>query len=516
MKRAPVQCFFLMLFLFCSSNAGARTRSASRPASSCDVREFGAIGDGKTVDTAAINAAIESVVAAGGGTVRFSAGTYLSVSIHLLSNIALYLEPAATIVAAAQSDGVSYDPAEQNDVGNSQDFGHSHWHNSLICGEGLENVSIAGSGMIFGKGLVRGHKHPEDPADKAIALKLCRNVTLRDITIKHGGHFAILASGVDDLTIDNVKIDTNRDGIDLDCCRSVRISNCSVNAPFDDAICLKSSFALKLLRATENVTITNCQLSGYDEGTFLDGTFKRDDEKTKLVGPTSRIKLGTESNGGFRNIAISNCVFDYSRGLALETVDGAILEDLSISNITMRDTVDSPIFLRLGSRMRGPSADGSPGQLRRVSISHVICSNADPAYGCIITGIPGHDIEDVSLSDIRIQYRGGVHEEPTTQPAESETVYPDPPMFGPIPSYGFFIRHVNGIEVENVAVSYLQDETRPPFSLVDVQHPRFCRIRARRHADVPTFQMKDVRDFNAQQCEGIADVKRELVERGEF
>ena len=321
------------------------------------MRNFGATGDGKTIDSTAINSAIDAAATAGGGTVHLSAGVYLSVSIHLRSNIVLKLEPGATILAAPQSQGVAYDPPEQNAADASQDFGHSHWHNSLIWGENLENVSIIGPGVIWGKDLVRGHKHPGDAGDKAIALKLCRTVTVRDITIKHGGHFAILASGVDNLTIDNVKIDTNRDGIDVDCCRGVHISNCSVNAPFDDGICLKSSFALGQFRM-ENVTISNCQLTGYDEGTMLDGTCRRDDERTKRVGATGRIKLGTESNGAFRNITISNCVFDYCRGLALETVDGAVLEDISISNITMRDTVDSPIFLRLGSRLRDPARTG--------------------------------------------------------------------------------------------------------------------------------------------------------------
>ena len=167
-------------------------------------------------------------------------------------------------------------------------------------------------------------------ANKAIALKNCRNVTLRDFSILHGGHFGILATGVDNLTIDNLKIDTNRDGMDMDCCRNVRISNCSVNSPWDDGICLKSSFALGYARATEMVTISNCLVCGsFQEGAMLDGTFKRfaDDEK---VPRTGRIKFGTESNGGFKNITISNCVFEGCSGLAIETVDGAIVEDVSV------------------------------------------------------------------------------------------------------------------------------------------------------------------------------------------
>jgi polygalacturonase len=191
--------------------------------------------------------------------------------------------------------------------------------------------------------------------NKAIALKLCRNVTLRDVTLLMGGHFALLATGVDNLTIDNLKVDTNRDGFDIDSCRNVRISNCSVNAPNDDAIVLKSSYGLGFARATENVTITNCQVTGYDPGTFLDGTFKRTQQQAPdRDGVTGRIKFGTESNGGFKNITISNCVFDRSRGLAFETVDGGLIEDITVNNVTMRDVTTAPIFLRLGSRMRGP------------------------------------------------------------------------------------------------------------------------------------------------------------------
>src|SRR5947209_3983912 len=349
-----------------------------------NVKSFGARGDGKALDTPAVNRAIEAAAGAGGGTVRFPAGTYRCFSIRLKSNVTLYLDSGATILAADPRDGDGkYDPPEPNQWDKYQDFGHSHWHNSLIWGEGLENVSILGPGLIRGKGLVRsgnqsrtdaqnkalgntnpeatpfGYPNPRDAVEpgwgnKSISLKLCRNVIIRDITILNGGHFAVLATGVDNLTIDNVKIDTNRDGIDVDACRQVRISNCTVNSPFDDGICPKSSFALGFARATENVTITNCQVSGYDEGTLLDGTYKREYRKYSHDSPTGRIKFGTESNGGFKNITISNCVFDYSRGLALETVDGGLLEDVAITNITMRDVANSPIFLRLGRRLRGP------------------------------------------------------------------------------------------------------------------------------------------------------------------
>ena len=263
-----------------------------------DVRLFGATGDGKSIDTPAVNRAIEAAnKAAGGGTVRFPAGSYLCYSIRLKSNVALYLDQNAAIIAADPPilrvrEGTTL--AEPNTPWNDyQDYGHNHWHNSLLWGEGLENVSIFGPGLIWGRGLSRGYgtgpRRPKQPGvgNKAISLKNCRNVILRDFSILKGGHFGILATGVDNFTVDNLKIDTDRDGIDIDCCRNVRVSNCTVNSPWDDAICPKSSFALGYARATENVTITNCYVTAnYQLGTLLDGTFKPHDSAYK--GDTDR------------------------------------------------------------------------------------------------------------------------------------------------------------------------------------------------------------------------------------
>ncbi len=490
-------------------------------ASVFDIKKYGASGDGKTLDTAAINKTIDAAADAGGGTVYFPGGTYLSGSIHLKSNIALYLDQGATI--EAKFDPNVYDEPEPNPWDDYQDFGHSHWHNSLIWGEGLENVSILGPGLIDGKGLSRDLDRrdnlPTGLGNKAIALKNCRNVIIRDISILFGGHFCILATGVDNLTLDNLKIDTNRDGINIDCCRNVRVSNCTVNSPWDDAICLKSSYGLGFARATENVTITNCQVSGYDRGALLNGTYQR----TEIMAPdrggmTGRIKFGTESNGGFKSITISNCIFDRCRGLALETVDGGLLEDVSITNIIMRDVVNSPFFLRLGSRMRGPEG-AEVGKLRRVSISNVIVYNADMRFGSIISGIPGHNIENVKLSNIQIYYQGGgTKEQATLQPPENENGYPEPWMFGEIPAYGFFIRHVKGIEMNNVHVSYLKEDLRPAFVLDDVKEAKFHYVDAQiapkgRAPGVPTFMLKNVEDFNTHQCGPVPDTQLEQVKQ---
>jgi polygalacturonase len=234
MLRYPLLLAFVLLSLV----------ARAAPPDTYNVRAYGAKGDSATLDTDAINRAITAAASAGGGTVLLPAGRYRSYSIRLRSHVALYLDQGATLLAAAPAGSVGYDAPEPATNDTYQDFGHSHWHNSLIWGENLVDISILGPGTIYGQGLTREGPHQAPVGNKAIALKLCRNVILRDFTVRQGGHFALLATGVDNLTIDNLKLDTNRDGLDIDCCHNVRVSNCTVNSPWDDAICLKSSFAL--------------------------------------------------------------------------------------------------------------------------------------------------------------------------------------------------------------------------------------------------------------------------------
>ncbi|HEX8425192.1 rhamnogalacturonidase [Hymenobacter sp.] len=497
--------FFIVLLLSCTSLFSRAQTLSAGTGNVYNIRQYGALGDGKTLDSPAINAAIAAAVKAGGGMVYLPAGNYLSGAIRLKSNISLYLEQGATLIATAENAAAVYDQAEASINTKYQDSGHSHWHDGLIWGEDLHDISILGPGKIWGKGLLKDWEKDAKLANKAISLLRCRNVVIRDVTLQHGGWFAILATGVDNLTIDNLKIDTNRDGMDIDCCRNVRISNCSVNSPYDDGICLKSTYALGQARATENVTITNCQVSGFDEGTFLDGTYQRSESPEYKRYPTGRIKFGTESNGGFKNITISNCVFSYCRGLALETVDGGLLEDVAISNITMRDIVNSPIFLYLGARMRGP--EGVPvGELRRISISNVVVYNADPDYASIIAGVPGHMVDDVRLDNIRIYYRGGgTTEQANRSIPEAEKKYPEPSMFGPAPAYGFYIRHAKNLKVTGVEVSYLTKEARPAFALDDVQGIDFNNIRAQKSTTGHTMSLKSVSDFQLRQSPGLKD-----------
>lgn len=478
-----------------------------------NVRTYGATGDGKTNDAIALNRTIEAASAAGGGTVRFPAGTYLTGTVRLMSHITLQLDAGAVLLASA--DDAAYAPAEPNEWGDRfkyQDFGHSHWRNSLIWGEGLENVAITGTGLIDGSELKNGRNKDfagQAGGNKAIALKNCRNVLLRDFTILRGGWFALLATGVDNFTIDNLQVDTNRDGFDIDACRNVRISNCSVNAPDDDAIVLKSSFALGFARATENVTITNCQVSGYDVGTMLDGTCRRLTPAKPGHLPTGRIKFGTESNGGFKNITISNCVFDYSCGLALETVDGALLEDVTITNLTMRDVINAPIFLRLGARMRGP--EGTPiGSLRRVTISNIVAHNVAMHHGILIAGLPGHPIEDITLSNILITYQGGGTAEQSERIVpEYEKTYPEPGHFGIMPSYGMFARHVKGLTVHNLETRFATEDLRPAVILDDVADASLDLVRLQHAPGVPTFVRRNADGFEATGGRGLPDIRRQ-------
>jgi polygalacturonase len=493
-----------------------------------DVRKYGAAGDGKTLDTGAVNRAIEAAAAAGGGVVVFPAGSYLCFSIHLKSYVNLHLLQGSAIVAADSPregeqtgyNGGVYDAAEPNTAWDDyQDYGHNHWHNSLLWGEDIHDFSIGGPGLIWGKGLSFGAgraargSYPtylaEQPGvgNKAIALKNCHNVLLRDFSLLKGGHFALLLTGVDNLTIDNLCIDTDRDGMDLDCCQNVRVSNCTVNSPWDDGICPKSSYALGYARPTKNMTISNCLVTGcYELGSVLDGTFKKFPPAPEFrVGRTGRIKCGTESNGGFINIAISNCVFEGCQGYALESVDGALLEDIAITNTTMRDLVSGPLFMRLGARLRGPKETTKVGTLKRIMVSNLACVGAPQNISCILSGIPDAAIEDVKLSNIYIETVGGATAEAAQiQPPELESKYPEPSMFGPMPASGFFLRHVRNVEMSHVEIANATPDARPAFYLADVTRADFFAVTAPRNAD-GAFALHDVKDLRIGWSRAAAD-----------
>ncbi|NIK89138.1 polygalacturonase [Rhizomicrobium palustre] len=459
-----------------------------------DIRSFGAKGDGKRPDTRAIQEAINAAAKQGGGTVLLPAGRYLSYSIELKSRVVLMLGAGATIIAGRPGDMGHYDLPEPNPTDRYQDFGHNHWHNSLIWADGAEDIAILGPGLIDGEGLTR--EGPGAPwskgaagdrplsmgpapkelvagyeaqlaamngqGNKAIAFKNVRRATLRDFSLYRGGHIAILITGGDGHTLDNLKIDSNRDGIDLDCVSNVHLSNLTVNTPSDDAIVLKSSYALGAFRPTRNVTITNCFVSGYDIGSMLDGSYR----STQYIAPdkdgvTGRIKLGTESAGGFENIAISNCVFERCRGLALEIVDGGKMEDIVVNNITMREITTAPLFVRIGDRRRAPTG-AKMATARGISIANIHASNVDPRFAAIIAGLSESPVTDITLSNISLHFRDAPVAATASPLPEAAESYPEPSMFGPTPSWGLFVRHARGVSLNTIELSTARSESRPP------------------------------------------------------
>jgi polygalacturonase len=456
-----------LFFFFCVSWSIAQTGKGLY-----NVKEYGAAGDGRRPDHVAINKAIEACADKGGGTVYVPAGTYLCGSIHLKSHITLLLDAGAVLLGAPAELNL-YDKAEAFTDTAYQDGGHTYFHNSLIWGEGLADIAIVGRGRIDGGGLTsQDHEHAGDPTggsigtgDKAIALKLCSNVLIRDITIFHGGHFAILLTGCDLVTLDNLTIDTNRDGIDLDCCTNALVTRCRVNSPHDDAICPKSSYALNRPVITENLVITDCEVSGYEEGTLLNG--KRIPAATGWS--SGRIKFGTESNGGFRNCVVSNCTFRDCNGLALEEVDGGIMDNILVTNLTMMDIHHYPIYVTLGGRNRGPKATTQMGVVRRIAISNVSVTGADSLSGIQVTGSPGYPIEQVRLQNISIEYKGGGTAEQGKKPfPELDRGYPEPFLLGANPAYGLFVRHVNGLELDHVSFTTIREDDRPALICTDV------------------------------------------------
>jgi len=451
-----------------------------------DVRDFGAIGDGLHIDSPAINEAILQASKTGEPVV-LPAGTWLCYSIRLQSGVTLRLEKGAILKAAPVTDQMGYDEPEPNAFP-YQDFGHSHWHNSLIWGENLHDVTLEGEGMIDGTGVLsrgepRRNYQGKPEANKALALRDCKRVTIKGLNFLSCGHFALLLTGVDDLLIDNVTADTNRDGFDIDCCERVVIRNCRVNTMNDDAIVLKCSYALGRPKPTEHVLIEDCHVSGFDVGSLLGGTLTTVSQKAPDGdGPTGRIKLGTESNGGFRHITIRRCTFNHSRGLALETVDGAAMEDIRVSDLTMNDIFNSPIYIRLGDRMRAPEGF-HPSSVNNICIRNVHVTDADSRYACLIAGIPGHPIRNVKIENLYVQFRGGltlkdVEEQRNSNPfffkkVKGERTYPEPSAHGIQPAWGFSISHAENIRISNCYLETLRYDERPPVNLQNTDNVRF-------------------------------------------
>lgn len=469
----------------------ARAAIRTRPADGIyNVRDYGGCGDGSSVDSDAINAAIRDASRAGGGTVLLPPGHYLSFSIRLLSNVTLMLATGCLLEAADPEEHKGgYDLPESNFVEQFQDFGITQFHCSLIYADGAENIAILGRGMIYGKGLrrtdagarwhgVKGYRSPaelgmtprqarlSDPKEaamqgqgiRAVGIKNCRQVDLADFTVKQGGHFSVHLLGVSNARVEGLTIDTTRDGIDVDCCNDVLVSNCVVNAPFDDAIVVKSSYALNRKQMCENITITGCKTSGFDFGSLLDGTRSTDFRWDRIIG---RIKLGTETNGGFRNILITNCRCEHSRGVLIGVVDGGDLEDVTVSNLTLHEPLNHPLFVRQAARLRAP-AGTTVGTCRRVAFSDIVASSATQAFPCGVAGIDDHWIDDVSFDNVHIVNAGGGNAAlAARKPPERHDSSLEVSFLGALPAFGFWARYARNLRLSSVTFETDRADERP-------------------------------------------------------
>jgi hypothetical protein len=466
-----------------------------------NVRNYGARGDGTAIDSPAINKAIEAAARNGGGAIVFPPGRYLCFSIRLKSHITLVLMPGCTIEAAdPRTHKGRYDLPEGVFEEQLVDYGLAHFHNSLIYGDGVTDIAIVGQGLIHGLGLERegppprwhgmaGWRSPTElglTADaarraipleiayegrglKAIGLTQCRNVLLKDFSILQGGHFACYVLGSSNVRIDGLTIDTDRDGIDIDCCRDVRVTNCVVNAPKDDAIVLKSSFALQRPVFCEDVQVIGCKTSGYLLGSVLDGTYRKSDYvSTDKVGVLGRIKLGTDSVTGFRNVLIADCMCENSRGLQLGAIDGGVLEDVTFRDINLVNPVNHPIFLRLSARNRAPQGAGV-AKVRRVRFSGIQVSGARMEYPCGVVGIPNGLIEDVSFRGINVSAAGGgTAADAARDVPERRNSSLEPSFMGTLPAHGLYARHVRNLSVVDCGFHTLAPDARPAIALDDV------------------------------------------------
>jgi len=410
-----------------------------------DPRQFGAVANGTTLDTKAIQTAIDECHQAGGGTVILQNGKFLSGTLVLKSNVVLYIRSGAVLLGSKNLEDYPRTICEY------RSYTDNYTNKSLIYAEKAENISVIGSGTIDGQG--KAFKGPYKVRPYLIRIIQCKNVTFRDVTLRNSPMWGLHYLACDNVVTDSItihsRVNRNNDGIDIDSCQGVCIANCQISSG-DDAIVLKSTSD----RPCKNITITNCILSSN----------------------CNALKMGTESNGGFQNISISNCTFYDTRlaGIALQLVDGGILDRVTISNINM-ENVRGGIFLRLGNRARpylsqepGGSKLPDMGAMRNIIISNVQATGID-STGCSITGRPGHNVENVTLENIRLQFTGCASADLADKKVpENEKKYPEYNMFGALPAYGFYVRHARNIRFDHVELSFDKPDHRPALVCDDV------------------------------------------------
>jgi len=432
--------YYVKAFETVTKRHSAITLAALTPANRAtsrfyNVRDFGAKGNGTGNDGPAISAAIEACHAAGGGTVFAPAGIYATGSIRLQSHVTLALDAGAVLRATARA----MNPWEPNPHDRGlMDPAYYHWQASLLWGENLEGVKIVGPGTLDGSALTRSSKMPAGAGDKAIALKQCRGVEIRNLNIEQGGHYAILASGCTDVLVDNVTIKTGRDGIDLMQCRDVTISNCHIYclrredgrpAGGDDAIKLGSDLSLGAVLPSENITVRNCV----------------------LASGCNALQFGSETIGAFKNVRFENIriLAGGKAGISITSNDGSVISDVVCMDIVM-ERVFAPFFLKISDVARVPEAAYKRGSIRRVRFENIVATNCvHPVTGAempsVIWGKPGAPIEEIEFRNVSITVKGGgTLKQAALTPAESDARFPKD--VGALPAFGWYLRNVRDVQ----------------------------------------------------------------------
>lgn len=460
------------LFYLLIHSAWSQTQTA------LSVRNFGAKGDGKTLDTKAIQATIDAVAQQGGGTVLLPAGRYLSGTIVLKDYVTLRVDAGATLLGSTNRQDYPADLGvlAMNEITN--------FAGPLVYGEGLQHAGIEGRGIIDGQG-TRANFAPL-PASLLrpglVRFKDCKFLTVEDVNLRNSARWTLHLRDCEDVTVRGItlhsRVNRNNDGIDVDGCQRVKILGCTIDSE-DDAIVLKS-FRQQTVR---DIVIADCLLSSF----------------------CSALKIGTETVGTFENISISNCTIYESRGIDLYSVDGSDINNVTISNISLRKPV-AVIQLRLGDRLRsyGMTEVEKPkqaGRLRNILISNVQATDVEDSQD-FIAGIPGHPLENVVLSDIRISYKGGgTVAQAQREIPENTKMYPKIGMFGDLPSYGFFIRHAHGISLRNIQFDVMTKDLRPALVCDDVDDLTIagCRLMGDPQGQ-PLIRLKQTRNAIIQDC----------------
>jgi len=469
--------------------APAPNRAAAVRSALFNVRDYGAVGDGTRMNTKAIQDAVDACARAGGGTVLIPAGRYLSSTIVLQSHVMIELASGATLLGSSNlADFPVHVPKRRS-------YTDVYVDRSLIYAENAENIGICGRGTIDGQGAAyKDRRYMIRPY--IIRCIECRGVSVSGVTILNSPMWVQHYLACDDVSIHGISVhsvvNANNDGIDIDCCQRVRISDCEIVSG-DDAIVLKATSD----RPCRDVTVTNCVLS------------------TRC----NALKLGTESNGGFENIAISNCTIYDTRlaGIALEMVDGGRLDRVAISNIAMHN-VSAPIFIRLGDRGR-PFVTGGPrppaGSLANVVISNVEAVSSR-VTGCAIAGLAGHAMENVTLENIRLVFPGGgTAADARRAVPENADKYPEYAMFGTLPAYAFYCRHVKGLRLRNIVTRFDGAEERPALVCDDVEGLDLADSAFAGAAEgEPAIRFADVRDAFVHGCRTPAAVQTWLQVTG--